>query len=145
MGQEIQEEAHAALEGHHHGPHRQHLLLVLREERPALSLDDCYSPWLLKDMDRAVEQVLAAIESDIRIRVIGDYDVDGICASYILTKGLQILGAKADTAIPHRIHDGYGLNDHLIEMARLLSPFSAFPCRAFSLSRLLCNRGKGRI
>lgn len=82
------------------------------------TLEDCYSPWLLKDMDRAVEQVLAAIESDIRIRVIGDYDVDGICASYILTKGLQILGAKADTAIPHRIHDGYGLNDHLIEMAR---------------------------
>ncbi len=82
------------------------------------TLEDCYSPWLLKDMDKAVEQILAAIESDIRIRVIGDYDVDGICASYILTKGLQILGAKADTAIPHRIHDGYGLNDHLIEMAR---------------------------
>lgn len=81
-------------------------------------LEDCYSPWLLKDMDIAVEQILAAIKSDIRIRVIGDYDVDGICASYILTKGLQILGAKADTAIPHRIHDGYGLNDHLIEMAR---------------------------
>ena len=81
------------------------------------TLEDCYSPWLLKDMDKAVEQILAAIESDIRIRVIGDYDVDGICASYILTKGLQILGAKADTAIPHRIHDGYGLNDHLIEMA----------------------------
>ncbi|MCI9230644.1 MAG: single-stranded-DNA-specific exonuclease RecJ [Lachnospiraceae bacterium] len=82
------------------------------------TLEDCYSPWLLKDMDRAVEEILAAIESDISIRVIGDYDVDGVCASYILTKGLQILGARADTAIPHRIHDGYGLNDHLIEMAR---------------------------
>lgn len=82
------------------------------------TLEDCYSPWLLKDMDKAVEEILAAIESDISIRVIGDYDVDGICASYILTKGLQILGARADTAIPHRIHDGYGLNDHLIEMAR---------------------------
>nr|WP_300818306.1 single-stranded-DNA-specific exonuclease RecJ [uncultured Acetatifactor sp.] len=82
------------------------------------TLEDCYSPWLLKDMDRAVGEILAAIESDISIRVIGDYDVDGVCASYILTKGLQILGARADTAIPHRIHDGYGLNDHLIEMAR---------------------------
>ena len=51
------------------------------------------------------------------IRVIRDYDVDGICSSYILTKGLQLLGAKVDTAIPHRIHDGYGLNDHLIELA----------------------------
>ncbi len=81
-------------------------------------LEDCYSPWRLKDMDRAVEQILAAIDEGIRIRVIGDYDVDGVCASYILTKGLGILGAKVDTAIPHRIHDGYGLNDNLIEIAR---------------------------
>ena len=81
-------------------------------------LEDCYSPWLLKDMDRAVEHILAAIDEGIRIRVIGDYDVDGVCASYILTKGLGILGAKVDTAIPHRIHDGYGLNDNLIEIAR---------------------------
>lgn len=82
------------------------------------TLEDCYSPWLLKDMDRAVEHILAAIDEGIRIRVIGDYDVDGICASYILTKGLGILGAKVDTAIPHRIYDGYGLNDNLIEVAR---------------------------
>ena len=82
------------------------------------TLKDCYSPWLLKDMDKAVEQILEAIEKEITIRVIGDYDVDGICASYILTKGLQILGANADTAIPHRIHDGYGLNESLIEEAK---------------------------
>lgn len=82
------------------------------------TLADCHSPWLLKDMDRAVEEILAAIEEGVSVRVIGDYDVDGICSSYILTKGLGILGAKVDTAIPHRIHDGYGLNDHLIEMAR---------------------------
>lgn len=82
------------------------------------TLADCHSPWLLKDMDKAVEEILKAIEEGLDIRVIGDYDVDGICASYILTKGLQTLGAKVDTAIPHRIHDGYGLNDHLIEEAR---------------------------
>ncbi len=82
------------------------------------TLSDCYSPWLLKDMDKAVEELLSAIEQGTRIRVIGDYDVDGICSSYILTKGLGVLGAKVDTAIPHRIHDGYGLNDHLIETAR---------------------------
>ena len=82
------------------------------------TLDDCYSPWLLKDMDKAVEQILEAIKQGISIRVIGDYDVDGICSSYLLTKGLQILGARADTAIPHRIHDGYGLNDSLIEEAK---------------------------
>jgi len=81
------------------------------------SLKDCYSPWLLKDMDKAVDQILCAIENEITIRVIGDYDVDGICASFILTKGLQLMGAKSDTAIPHRIHDGYGLNDALIEEA----------------------------
>lgn len=82
------------------------------------SLQDCHSPWLMKDMDKAVGLILDAIKEGISIRVIGDYDVDGICSSYILTRGLQLLGADADTAIPHRIHDGYGLNDNLIEEAR---------------------------
>ncbi len=82
------------------------------------SLEDLYSPWLLKDMDKAVELIEKAIADKKYIRVIGDYDVDGICSSYILTKGLQALGAKVDTAIPHRIHDGYGLNDHIIEEAK---------------------------
>lgn len=82
------------------------------------TLRDCYSPWLLKGMEEAAGSVLAAIEQQEFIRVIGDYDVDGICATYILTKGFRLLGAKADAAIPHRIHDGYGLNDALIEEAR---------------------------
>ena len=82
------------------------------------TLEDCHSPWLLKDMDKAVELILQAVDEQTFIRVIGDYDVDGICSSYILTRGLQILGARADTAIPHRIHDGYGLNHHLIEEAK---------------------------
>lgn len=81
------------------------------------SLQDCYSPWLLKDMDKAADLLLGDVERHRRIRVIGDYDVDGICSAYILTKGLRLLGAVADTAIPHRIHDGYGLNDHLIDEA----------------------------
>lgn len=82
------------------------------------TLEDCYSPWLLKDMETATELILKAINEELKIRVIGDYDVDGICSSYILTKGLQVLGAHADTAIPHRIHDGYGLNENLIEEAK---------------------------
>lgn len=82
------------------------------------TLADCHSPWLLKDMDKAVEIVDNAIKQGQKIRVIGDYDVDGICSSYILTKGFAYLGADVDTAIPHRIHDGYGLNDHLIELAK---------------------------
>lgn len=81
------------------------------------TIEDCYSPWLLKDMDKAVTEILRAVSEGLLIRVIGDYDVDGICSSYILTKGLQLLGARVDTAIPHRIHDGYGLNDNLIEEA----------------------------
>ncbi len=81
------------------------------------TLKDCYSPWLLKDMEKAVSLLLEAVGRGARLRVIGDYDVDGVCASYILTKGLRLLGAEADTAIPHRIHDGYGLNEHLIREA----------------------------
>lgn len=80
-------------------------------------LEDCYDPMLLKDMDKAVELLLEEIRLGTKIRVIGDYDVDGICSSYILTRGLSLLGAKVDTAIPHRIFDGYGLNDHLIREA----------------------------
>lgn len=81
------------------------------------TLGDCYSPWLLKDMDKAVELIDKAVAEKKPIRVIGDYDVDGVCSSYILTKGFRILGAAVDTVIPHRIHDGYGLNDQLIEAA----------------------------
>ena len=75
------------------------------------TLEDCHSPRLLKDMDKAVEQIGKAIANQSHIRIIGDYDVDGICSSYILTKGVSALGGRVDTAIPHRIHDGYGLND----------------------------------
>ncbi len=81
------------------------------------TLADCYSPWLLYGMEEAVALILHKIQENAAIRVIGDYDVDGICSSYILTKGLRLLGANVDTAIPHRIHDGYGLNDHLIQKA----------------------------
>ncbi|MBO4976829.1 MAG: single-stranded-DNA-specific exonuclease RecJ [Lachnospiraceae bacterium] len=82
------------------------------------TLEDCHSPWLLYHMEKAVDLILQKIQEKAPIRVIGDYDVDGICSSYILTRGLQLLGGCADTAIPHRIHDGYGLNEHLIETAR---------------------------
>ena len=81
------------------------------------TLQDCHSPWLLRDMEKATEGILSAVQNGKRIRVIGDYDVDGICASYILTRGIACLGASVDTAIPHRIHDGYGLNEHLIREA----------------------------
>jgi len=81
------------------------------------SLEDVHSPWLLKDMDKAVDSILEAISTGKKIRVIGDYDVDGVTSSYILSKGLSCLGADVSTAIPHRIHDGYGLSEGLVRDA----------------------------
>lgn len=81
------------------------------------TLDDLYDPFLLKDMERAVEIIGEKIKQKKSIRIIGDYDVDGICASFILRKGIRILGGNADVAIPHRIKDGYGLNGRLVEDA----------------------------
>lgn len=81
------------------------------------TLEDCHSPWLLAGMEQAVDLLTGQIIAQSHIRVIGDYDVDGICSSYILTCGLKCLGAKVDTAIPHRMKDGYGLNEHLIQEA----------------------------
>lgn len=78
---------------------------------------DLYAPELLKDMEKAVEILLEKIARGKQIRIIGDYDIDGICSTYILYRGLTECGAQVDTAIPHRIRDGYGLNDHLIQEA----------------------------
>ncbi|MBR6477528.1 MAG: single-stranded-DNA-specific exonuclease RecJ [Lachnospiraceae bacterium] len=92
---------------------------TLEEARSFLrgTMRECHSPWLLKDMEKAVEGLMEAVDQGKKIRVIGDYDVDGICASYILRKGISILGGSVDVAIPHRIHDGYGLNENLIREA----------------------------
>lgn len=78
---------------------------------------DLYHPFLLPDMEKAVSVIWDKIRNEKVIRIIGDYDVDGICAAHILTKGLKAIGAKVDTAIPHRIRDGYGLNEQLIREA----------------------------
>ncbi len=81
------------------------------------TLEDLYSPWLLKDMPEAVALLQDKIREKKRIRIIGDYDADGICSTFILYEGLSDAGAVVDTAIPHRIKDGYGLNEHLVEDA----------------------------
>lgn len=78
---------------------------------------DLYPPGLLKDMDKAADLICGKIKAGAKFRVIGDYDADGICSSYILLRGLTACGANVDTVIPHRIKDGYGLNDLLIEEA----------------------------
>ncbi len=78
---------------------------------------DLYDGMLMKDMDRAVEILSEKIWEEKRIRVIGDYDIDGVNATYILQQGLSELGADVDTDIPDRIKDGYGLNIDLIDRA----------------------------
>lgn len=80
--------------------------------------DKMYHPSLLKDMNKAAEKLLEAIAQRKKIRVIGDYDADGICATYILTEGLRILSADVDYRIPNRIKDGYGLNISMIDEAK---------------------------
>jgi single-stranded-DNA-specific exonuclease len=79
--------------------------------------DDLYSPLLMKDMDRACGLICKKISENKRIRVIGDYDIDGIMSTYILLTGLKRLGASADERIPERIRDGYGLNENLVKNA----------------------------
>ncbi|MCM1143800.1 MAG: single-stranded-DNA-specific exonuclease RecJ [Blautia sp.] len=81
------------------------------------TIEDMHTPRLLYDMEKAVAFMLRKIEQGVKIRIIGDYDIDGICSSYILLRGLQACNATVDTVIPHRIRDGYGLNDTLIEEA----------------------------
>ncbi len=81
------------------------------------TIADLYDGMLMKDMDRAVEILKEKIREGRRIRVIGDYDIDGVNATYILKKGLEYLGAYVDTDIPDRMKDGYGLNRMLIDRA----------------------------
>lgn len=79
---------------------------------------DLYDPSLLRDAEKAAHILVERTVEKSKIRVIGDYDIDGVCATYILTAVLERCGALVDAVIPHRITDGYGLNDRLIEEAK---------------------------
>lgn len=81
------------------------------------SLDNMHNPFLMKDMDKAIDIIKLKIEEGKHIRVIGDYDIDGICSTYIFVKGLQQVGAFVTFDIPDRILDGYGINENLIKKA----------------------------
>ncbi len=81
------------------------------------TIADLYDGMLMKDMDKAVEILSEKIGEGAAIRVIGDYDIDGVNATYILQEGLSKLGADVDTDIPDRIRDGYGLNRSLVDRA----------------------------
>ena len=78
---------------------------------------DLYDGRLMKDMECAVSILKEKIAEEKKIRIIGDYDIDGVNSTYILQKGLELAGADVDTDIPHRIKDGYGLNRALVDRA----------------------------
>ncbi|MCD8119900.1 MAG: single-stranded-DNA-specific exonuclease RecJ [Lachnospiraceae bacterium] len=79
--------------------------------------EDMHDPWLMKDMARAVNLIFGFISAKKKIRVIADYDIDGVCSGTILVRGLRSLGADVDLAIPDRVRDGYGINQRLIDEA----------------------------
>ena len=81
------------------------------------TLDDLYDPMLLKDMERAVSILCEAVDTGKKIRIVGDYDIDGVCSTYILLQAFERLGSDVDFEIPDRIKDGYGINESIIEQA----------------------------
>lgn len=80
-------------------------------------INDMHNPESMKDAVLSVDIITQKIKDKCKIRIIGDYDIDGICSIYILYKGLIAAGADVDYVVPHRINDGYGINEHLIDNA----------------------------
>ncbi len=81
------------------------------------SIKDIPSPWLMKDMKKAVKIIKEKVSEKAKIRIIGDYDIDGVMSTYVLLRGLIRIGADVDTYIPDRVEDGYGIHEHLINRA----------------------------
>ena len=81
-------------------------------------LDKLHDPFLLKDMDKTLSRIRAAREKGEKVLVFGDYDVDGVTSTAILYNYLHALGVDVVTHIPHRMHDGYGLNENVCQIAR---------------------------
>jgi single-stranded-DNA-specific exonuclease len=81
------------------------------------SIEDLHDPFLLRDMDRAVERIRTAVAAREQIEIHGDYDVDGVTSTVVLKKALELAGAEAGWHIPHRLHDGYGMQPSAVEEA----------------------------
>ena len=81
------------------------------------TVNELPSPWLMKDMKKAVDILEKKIQQKVKIRIIGDFDIDGVTSTYILLKGLTRIGVDVDTYIPDRVADGYGIHEHLIVRA----------------------------
>ena len=96
-------------------------LLDEREMRKYLygSLDDLYDPRQMKGMETAAGIIEKKLIEGKKIRIIGDYDIDGVCSTYILLKGFHRAAGNGqiDYEIPDRIRDGYGINESIIRQA----------------------------
>ena len=79
--------------------------------------DSIHNPALLKDSVKAVDILAKKIKDGRKIRIVGDYDIDGVCSTTILLKGLKAVGAQADYRVPERVADGYGININIIDEA----------------------------
>lgn len=80
--------------------------------------ENLHDPFLMKDMDKAVNILMEYIRKNKNILIVGDYDQDGVSATVILYKGIKRFYDKLDYAIPDRIEDGYGLNKSIVDMAK---------------------------
>ena len=81
------------------------------------TLDDLFDPFLLSGVNEACDIIIDAVKNNKKIRIVGDYDIDGVCATTILMRGLSSIGANVSYRLPHRIKDGYGLNKRIIDEA----------------------------
>lgn len=81
------------------------------------SVKDLHDPRLLPDMEKAVGILRGKVQEGKPIRIVGDYDIDGVCSTYLLYRALKRIGANVDFEIPDRIKDGYGINEMIIEAA----------------------------
>jgi single-stranded-DNA-specific exonuclease len=109
------------------------------------SLQDLHSPYLLTGLRAAVERLWAAIERGETVLIYGDYDVDGTTAVVILKTALELCGGKVDYHVPHRIREGYGMRDEVIEQAadrgiRLIISVDT-GIRAFAAGETAARRG----
>ena len=77
--------------------------------------EDLHKPGLMKDMGRVVQRIFRALEGREKIRIYGDYDVDGVTSSLILKRALEILGGQVEIHLPRRLKDGYGVRTEVLE------------------------------
>ncbi len=106
------------------------------------SLDHLHDPHRLKDVEKAVDLLLLARDRGEKIRIIGDYDIDGINSTYILHQALKRVDAVVDYAIPHRMEDGYGMNPSMVDKAKEAGVKLIITCDNGIAAREACSRAK---